>query len=96
MPDAPDTRTLREIHEGCKHRHRSVRRFDDYEQRELDVCDNCGVLHPCPEYTDAVAALDLLDEARMIEGRYYGNSPYIWFKDGERIRLTTDPERGAP
>lgn len=67
MPDASlggrDThtsRTLRQIHEGCKARHGT--------QGKHDLCHHCGLRWPCDDYSDAVAALAQLDAAEREEG----------------------------
>lgn len=51
--------TLREIHERCKARH-TVSNPQWYTV-SAPLCDACGAYFPCPDYSDAAAALAILD-----------------------------------
>lgn len=58
-------RTLREIHEGCKKRHSN--QMSRRGGHPLSVaCACCGSSWPCPDYVDAVAAIDQLDNAEWM------------------------------
>ena len=53
------------------------------------VCAKCHLLWPCLDYSDAVAALRLLDEA--------DTAPLWEWPDGQTpFRLIPDPSRGDP
>lgn len=71
--------TLRAIHERCKARH-AKRVFDDDTHLEPE-CYHCCEPFPCPDYSDAVAALAILDAADH------------WYPvEGDRMATLAEPD----
>lgn len=94
--------TLREIHERCKARHddpvEAMSRTGLYR-----FCGCCDESWPCADYSDAVAALAILDEAKLdIFTSRFDRVPASEWVDAVRLVPETrhvsvpDPERPAP
>lgn len=95
--------TLREHLEAIRDRHLGVMTLIYRDQPNFPEgveperwCDQCEDFSPCADYSDAVAALAILDEADEFN-RAVANSPRD--EHGEptyiRYRLVLDPERPA-
>lgn len=76
--------TLREIHERCKARH-TPWIHPGMGTRSCLVCD---VPYPCPDYSDAVAALAILDAATPVRVSIKGQVRNI-------ERMVDDPLSGG-
>lgn len=74
--------TLRQIHERCKARHAR-----DFPWTE---CKWCKLTHPCADYSDAVAALALLEHCSTSWASRDGLQAYG--ETSQRLRLVPDPE----
>lgn len=100
-----ETPTVRDHLEAIRDRHRCVIAYDAECDDHVEVCASCGGEGgQCPDYADAVAALDLLDaalELRIIPQDMFHPREEYTTHPPHTHRLVPDPtsesnETGAP